>query len=107
MDSSYLYSSVTLRYSSIIGPKDILLSMHLTMPWVPLFDWGWASTHVSVWDVAAAHLLLEDALRNRPQDVRGQSFLITGPGEAWSFARIRHSVKVALVPSVFSLALMI
>lgn len=63
-------------------------------PQVPFFDGGWASTAVAVWDVAAAHLLMEDALRERPQEVRADPFLVTGKCEPWSYAKMRNTLKV-------------
>ncbi|KAJ7621089.1 hypothetical protein FB45DRAFT_928310 [Roridomyces roridus] len=65
---------------TIIGPNDRMTSSTLLMPQLPLWDQPWTSTDVCVWDVAAAHLLYEDALRRIPEEVSGQGFLITGRG---------------------------
>ncbi|KAJ7916223.1 hypothetical protein B0H13DRAFT_2450823 [Mycena leptocephala] len=46
-----------------------------------------------VWDVAAAHLLYEDALNRIPEEVSGQGFLITGRGPAWNTENVRAAVK--------------
>lgn len=70
------------------------------MPRVPVWDKKWSSTSVCVWDVAAAHLLMEDALTQDNKDVRGQAFLITGKDLAWSLEDVREAVKVHSPPSV-------
>ena len=64
------------------------------MPKIP--DWGGKSsqTNVCVWDVAAAHLQYEDALRCNSRETSGQAFLVTGKSRPWSTEDIRHAVKV-------------
>ncbi|KAF9468585.1 hypothetical protein BDZ94DRAFT_1245763 [Collybia nuda] len=78
---------------TIIGPNDRLLTSTLIMPRVPVWDKRWSSTSVCVWDVAAAHLLMEDALTRDMKDVRGQAFLITGKDAPWSLEDVREGVK--------------
>lgn len=70
------------------------------MPRVPVWGKEWSSTSVCVWDVAAAHLLMEDALTQDNKDVRGQTFLITGKDLAWSLEDVREAVKVHSPPFV-------
>ncbi|THH03532.1 hypothetical protein EW146_g10422 [Bondarzewia mesenterica] len=70
-----------------------MLTSALKMPRVPIFDKQWSHTNVCVWDVAAAHLSLEDALRRNPDDVGGDAFLITGNGPAWSMQSSRQALQ--------------
>ena len=77
-----------------MGPNDRVLTSTLTMARVPIFDKLWSFTNVCVWDVAAAHLLHEDALRRNPEESAGQAFLISGKGPAWRLHDIRNTVKV-------------
>lgn len=80
--------------SSIMGPNDLTTTNVLKMPKVPTFDDGWSSTSVCVWDVAAAHLLLEGALYTRPEEVGGDAFLVTGNGPAWRMDHVRGVIQV-------------
>jgi hypothetical protein len=66
------------------------------MDCVPIFDRLWSQTNVCVWDVAAAHLLHEDALRRNPEKSAGQAFLITGKGPAWRLHDIRNTINVSV-----------
>jgi hypothetical protein len=66
------------------------------MPTVPIFDKTFSQTSVNAWDVAAAHLLYEDALTHRPDEVAGDAFLVSGPREAWTLEDIRNAIKVHL-----------
>jgi hypothetical protein len=77
-----------------MGPNDRVLTSTLTMARIPIFDKLWSHTNVCVWDVAAAHLLHEDALRRNPEESAGQAFLISGKGPAWRLRDIRNAVKV-------------
>jgi hypothetical protein len=52
---------------------------------------------VNPWDLARAHVQLSDALLDRPQDVAGQAFAITGQPTAHSFDEIRRMVQVSRV----------
>jgi len=78
---------------TIVGPNDRLLTSTMTMARVPVFDHLSTQTSVCVWDVAAAHLLHEDALRRNPEESAGQAFLVTGNGPAWTLHDIRNAVK--------------
>ncbi|KAJ6551649.1 hypothetical protein B0H19DRAFT_1158458 [Mycena capillaripes] len=78
---------------TIIGPNDRLVSSTLMMAQLPMWDQPWTSTEVCVWDVAAAHLVYEDALNRIPEEVSGEAFLITGRGPAWSIEDIRAAIK--------------
>lgn len=77
-----------------MGPGDRQITSVLTMDPVIVFDKNWAHTNICVWDVAAAHLALEDALSGRPEEVGGEAFLITGNGPAWTLKDTRNTVKV-------------
>ena len=79
-----------------MGPNDRLLTSTLTMARVPIFDQLWSQTNVCVWDVAAAHLLYEDALRRNPEESAGQAFLVSGKGPAWKLCDIRNAVNVSV-----------
>lgn len=81
-------------HSAILGYGDFLIDPLLRMPSAPLMDSGWASSFIVGWDAAAAALLMEDALRKRPQDVRGSPFLVTGKDEPWAYGKLRHTAKV-------------
>ncbi|KAI0250751.1 hypothetical protein BJV78DRAFT_1127403 [Lactifluus subvellereus] len=78
---------------TITGPNDRFYTSTLLMPRVPIFDGLWSATNVCVWDVAAAHLSFEDALRRDPENVSGEAFLITGNGPAWSMNDSRAALK--------------
>ncbi|KAF8581220.1 NAD(P)-binding protein [Ramaria rubella] len=78
---------------TIVGVNDRLISSTLNMPRVPIFDKTFSQTSVNAWDVAAAHLLLEEALRKNPEEVAGQAFLVSGPREAWTLEDIRNAIK--------------
>ena len=79
-----------------MGPGDRLLMTTLTMPKVVIWGTQWSHTNVCVWDVAAAHLQYEDALRRSPKESSGQVFLITGKSQAWKVEDIRAAIKVRL-----------
>ncbi|KAF7377801.1 3Beta-HSD domain-containing protein [Mycena sanguinolenta] len=78
---------------TIIGPNDRLVTSTLMMPRLPMWDQPWCSTEVCVWDVAAAHLVYEDALNRIPEEVSGEAFLITGRGPPWSIKDVRSAIK--------------
>lgn len=91
---------------AIVGLNDPMIHQLIRSgPQVPFFDGGWASTAVAVWDVAAAHLLMEDALRERPQEVRADPFLVTGKCEPWSYAKMRNTLKILCEPPLELVAL--
>lgn len=64
------------------------------MPRVPVFDANWSHTNVCVWDAAAAHILYADAMPRIPDEVAGQTFLVTGNGPAWRIGATRNALKV-------------
>lgn len=78
---------------TITGPNDRFYTSTLVLPRVPVFDGLWSHTNVCVWDVAAAHLAFEDALRRDPANVSGETFLITGNGPPWSMNSSRAALK--------------
>jgi hypothetical protein len=45
-------------------------------------------------DVARAHLILEAGLRERPAELGGDAFLVTGDGQPWRFGDVWHTVQV-------------
>ena len=79
---------------TITGPNDRFYTSTLVLPRVPVFDGLWSHTNVCVWDVAAAHLAFEDALRRDPANVSGEAFAITGNGPPWSMNDSRAALKV-------------
>ena len=79
---------------AITGPNDHFYTSTLVLPRVPVFDGLWSHTNVCVWDVAAAHLAFEDALRHDPANVSGEAFAITGNGPPWSMNDSRVALKV-------------
>jgi hypothetical protein len=81
-------------HRAITGPNDLCYTLTLTLPRVPVYDGLWSRTDVCVWDVAAAHLSFEDALRHDPAKVGGEGFLITGNGPPWSMNDLRAALKV-------------
>nr|GAT56097.1 predicted protein [Mycena chlorophos] len=92
-NSSEMPTAMLRPGSSILGPNDRFITSTLTMSQVPVWDQSWTSTHICVWDAAAAHLLLEDALRRIPNEVSGQGFVITGRGKPWSMEHGRAAVR--------------
>ncbi|KIJ34540.1 hypothetical protein M422DRAFT_69935 [Sphaerobolus stellatus SS14] len=79
---------------TIIGPNDRLISSSLHLPSVPMFDQTFSHTDINAWDVVSTILLMEDALENRPDQVAGEAFLITGRDtEAWTIGDVRRAVK--------------
>ncbi|KAH9049858.1 NAD-P-binding protein [Lactarius hengduanensis] len=82
----------------VTGPNDRFYTSTLVLPRVPVFDGLWSHTNVCVWDVAAAHLAFENALRRDPANVSGETFLITGNGPPWSMNNSRAALKVNSVP---------
>ncbi len=89
------------RHRTITGPNDRFYTSTLVLPRVPVFDGLWSHTNVCVWDVAAAHLAFEDALRRDPANVSGEAFLITGNGPPWSMNNSRAALKV-IFPSLLT-----
>ena len=82
------------HHRTITGPNDHFYTSTLVLPRVPVFDGLWSYTSVCVWDVAAAHIAFEDALRRDPANVSGEAFLITGEGPPWSMDDSRAALKV-------------
>ncbi|KAI0050382.1 NAD(P)-binding protein [Auriscalpium vulgare] len=78
---------------TITGPNDHFYTSTLTMSPLPIFDQDWSHTDVCVWDVAAAHLSLEDTLRRDPGSVGGEGFLVTGNGPAWKMQDARKALE--------------
>jgi hypothetical protein len=64
-----------------------------------LFGEGYAQSIICCWDLAAAHLCLEDALRNKPDEVGGDAFLVTGEAGAYTFGDTRKIFQVMLSPA--------
>ena len=93
----WAFLTITSHNSTITGPNDRLITSTLKMPVTPVFDQLWSSTNVCVWDVAAAHLLHEDALSRIPEESSGKPFLITGKGPAWRLRDTRAAIKVCFV----------
>lgn len=83
----------------VVGPRDLFIGVYLTRPVVPI--WGQDLVHhsINVFDAARAMVCCEDKLRNRPADVAGESFLVTGKGLAWTFRVFLKALTVFDVPS--------
>jgi hypothetical protein len=79
---------------TITGPNDHFYTSTLVLPRVPVFDGLWSHSSVCVWDVAAAHLAFEDALRRDSSNISGEAFAITGNGPPWSMNNARAALKV-------------
>ncbi|KAB5595003.1 3-beta hydroxysteroid dehydrogenase [Ceratobasidium theobromae] len=79
---------------TISGPKDIWITFYVTNTW-PNVYWGgkYYQNIINVWDLARAHILLSDVLLERPQDVAGQAFAITGQTTAHSFDEVRRMIQ--------------
>lgn len=82
-----------------MGPGDLYLSVAFGAGTQPAWDGAWRRTNVCVWDVAAAHLCLEDALRRAPDEVGGHAFLVSGEGKPWAVEQVRDMIKVRVFPS--------
>jgi hypothetical protein len=80
-----------------MGPEDRFIMSTLTRPTVVQWGREWSQTNVCVWDVAAAHLQYEDALRRSPEETSGQAFLVTGKSQAWKIGDMRASVNVCIL----------
>ncbi|KAL0960681.1 hypothetical protein HGRIS_005709 [Hohenbuehelia grisea] len=78
---------------SITGPNDRAITGTLLMKQTPVFDKLWSHTNVCVWDVAAAHLMCEEALETKPEEVAGEAFLISGNPPAWRMRDMRNAAK--------------
>lgn len=64
------------------------------MSTVPSIAGDWAHNCIVAWDAAAALLLMESALRERPNEVRGTTFLVTGKDQPWCYDKLRRTSKV-------------
>ncbi|CAE6427429.1 unnamed protein product [Rhizoctonia solani] len=63
----------------IMGPESIFISFILDNPGVnPTWGGKNINSMINAWDLGRGHVQLSDALFNRPGDVAGQSFAITG-----------------------------
>ncbi|CAE6416086.1 unnamed protein product [Rhizoctonia solani] len=58
--------------------------------------WGGKATNsmVNAWDLGRAHLQLSDALFDRPEDVAGQPFAITGESAVYPLSELRRMLQV-------------
>ncbi|KAF8895442.1 hypothetical protein BD779DRAFT_1499586 [Infundibulicybe gibba] len=65
---------------TIIGPNDRLITSTLTMPRVPTWDKVWSATNICM------------PVRE-PEEVCGQTFLVSGNGPAWRIKETREAVK--------------
>ncbi|TFK67346.1 NAD(P)-binding protein [Pluteus cervinus] len=74
---------------ALMGPNDFVTTRVLNTPVLPTFDDNWSATNVCVWDVAAGHLLLEEALQKKHAEVGGKYFLVTGDELPWSCENVR------------------
>lgn len=72
------------------------------------FDGNWGYTNVCVWDVASAHILLEDAIRKEAtlekhlpgiakEKIGGTSFFVSGPGKPWKTQDFKHTLVVSQI----------
>lgn len=79
----------------IIGHRDLVVDPLLRMSTVPSIAGDWAHNCIVAWDAAAALLLMESALRERPNEVRGTTFLVTGKDQPWCYDKLRRTSKKA------------
>ncbi|CAE6518615.1 unnamed protein product [Rhizoctonia solani] len=75
----------------IMGPESMFAALVLKNPDVNP-TWGSKFTNgiLNAWDLGRAHVQLADALFNRPEDVAGQSFAITGQRTVHPFREVRR-----------------
>ncbi|KAF8601907.1 NAD(P)-binding protein [Ceratobasidium sp. AG-I] len=77
----------TLRPGMPIGgPGDQWISFYVNNTTQPNIYWAgnYSQTSLNIWDLARAHLLLSDALVNRPEEIAGTAFSITGQLQPYS-----------------------
>ncbi|CAE6528437.1 unnamed protein product [Rhizoctonia solani] len=81
----------------IMGPESMFAALVLKNPDVnPTWGSGFTNGILNAWDLGRAHVQLADALFNRPDDVAGQSFAITGQTTAHPFHEVRRMFQVSL-----------
>ncbi|KAF8753499.1 thaumatin-like protein [Rhizoctonia solani] len=74
---------------AIMGPESIFISMILKNTGVnPTWGGKHMNSMVNAWDVGRAHVQLSDALFERPEDVAGQSFAITGEAAIYPLSEV-------------------
>ncbi|CAE6424672.1 unnamed protein product [Rhizoctonia solani] len=82
----------------IMGPESMFAALVLKNPDVnPTWGSGFTNGILNAWDLGRAHAQLADALFNRPEDVAGQSFAITGQTTAHPYHEVRHMFQVSII----------
>ncbi|TFK67348.1 NAD(P)-binding protein [Pluteus cervinus] len=77
---------------AVVGPNDHVTSTLLNVPNLPTFDSNWSAMNVCVWDAAAGHLLLEDAMDKKHAEVGGKHFLVTSDELPWRCDDVRKAI---------------
>ncbi|KAG9124543.1 hypothetical protein FRC07_011183 [Ceratobasidium sp. 392] len=100
--------------TSITGPGD----QHVTVFFrnkgiIPIWGEGFLQSISNPWDIARAHIQYADALENRPDEIAGKGFLLTGNPTPMRFGdgnRViqfycNHNIKFQPMPAIFFYAL--
>ncbi|KAH7341384.1 hypothetical protein B0J17DRAFT_714568 [Rhizoctonia solani] len=82
----------------IMGPESMFATLVLKNPDVNP-TWGSKFTNgiLNAWDLGRVHVQLADALFNRPGDVAGRSFAITGQRTVHPFHEVRRMFQVSSI----------
>ncbi|CAE6424743.1 hypothetical protein ACGC1H_002565 [Rhizoctonia solani] len=79
---------------AIMGPESIFVSFILDNPGInPTWGGRNMNSMVNAWDLGRAHVQLSDALFNRPEDVAGQFFAITGQATVHSLSEVQRIMQ--------------
>nr|ABR17812.1 unknown [Picea sitchensis] len=70
---------------TICSPTDQVFGAMMRQPSNPFFGGSYAQNSINSQDLAVAFLKYESALRERPQEVAGEAFLVTGDPELWTW----------------------
>jgi len=79
---------------TVCSPTDLVTGSTLRQKINPVFVGSYAQNFINSQDMAVFLLLLEKALQERPDQVGGEAFLVTGDRDLWTFEEIRKAVQV-------------
>jgi len=81
---------------ALLSTKDLMMSDYLRNPHkqLPCVNPAHGALSMDVRDLGLAHLLYEEALRDRPSKVGGQAFLVTGDQDLWTNGELIHAYDV-------------